>query len=44
MLRWRCVWWCHVRIGVVDLVCTERVGEWTIGASGVVGVVSGGRR
>ena len=45
MLRWRCVWWSHVRIGVVDLMRTECVGEWTIGASGVVGVVScGGRR
>ena len=29
---------------MVDLVCTECVGEWAIGASGVVGVVSGGGR
>ena len=46
MLRWRCVRGGYrVRIGVVGVVRAECVSEWTIGASGVVGVMSrGGRR
>ena len=30
------LWWWHVRVCTVSLVCAKSVGEWPIGASGVV--------
>ena len=44
MLRWRCVRWSHIRVGVVDVVCAKCVSEWAVGACGAVGVVGGGGR
>ena len=45
MLRWRCVRWSHIRVGVVDVVRAKCVSEWAVGACGAVGVVGcGGRR
>ena len=44
MLRWRCVRWSHIRVRVVDVVCTKCVSEWAVGACGAVGVVCGGGR
>ena len=44
MLRWRCVRWSHIWVGVVDVMCTKCVSEWAVGACGAVGVVCGGGR
>ena len=38
VLRWRRVW-----VRMVGLMCAECVGEWAVGASGVVGVMACGR-